>query len=122
MRTFSRTGVLSSTNEPTSGLGHPLSWQPSGSIIASTQKRLRADGSVASHHVVFFERNGLRRYDFPLRESDVTGESQRCVKELAWNADSSLLGVWIRRQNQDVGQSVFLGVLLASPGPYSFFR
>jgi elongator complex protein 1 len=72
IRIFSRLAALSSTSESTGGLEQVVSWQPSGSIIASTQKLFKADGTVDSHHVVFFERNGLRRYDFALREPEAS--------------------------------------------------
>lgn len=102
LRVFSRVAALSSTSEPTSGLEHGLSWQPSGSIIASTQKVVKVDGTVDSHHVVFFERNGLRRYDFALREP---AGSKSVVRELSWNSDSSLLAVWIERTGEMGGHA-----------------
>lgn len=97
IRVFTRVAELSSTAEPTSGTESALSWQPSGSIIATTQKRVSPSGELESHHVIFFERNGLRRYDFPLRPD------YGVVKELSWNSDSSLLAVWIRRNGKDFG-------------------
>lgn len=98
LRMFSRVAGLSSTSEPTSGLEHSLAWQPSGSIIAGTQKLFRGEegADFDSHHVVFFERNGLRRYDFKLREGEGAKDSE--VKELSWNSDSSILAVWIERK------------------------
>lgn len=93
--------VLSSTSEPTSGLEHSLSWQPSGSIIASTQKLIGETGEVEGHHVVFFERNGLRRYDFALREGKGANSQ---VRALEWNADSTILAVWIQRGTTSAGE------------------
>lgn len=102
VRVFSRVAVLSSTSEPTVGLEHSLSWQPSGSIIASTQKVMDEAGKVKSHHVVFFERNGLRRYEFALRES---ASDKSIVRALDWNSDSTLLAVWIERESESVGKT-----------------
>lgn len=97
VRVFSRIAELSSTSEPTPGLEHPLAWQPSGSIIAATATTPSGkDGKgPVQQQVVFFERNGLRRYEFALREE---GEGAARVRELAWNADSSLLAVWVERE------------------------
>lgn len=94
IRIFSRVAELSSTAERTINLRGSLSWQPSGSIIASTQK------FVGGERVVFFERNGLRRYDFELREG---GRVSSRVRELSWNADSTILGVWVERSESDGG-------------------
>ena len=55
------------------GLEHSLSWRPSGSLIAGTQRFGRVPGADPSeegglgqgrdgrHDVVFFERNGLKQ-------------------------------------------------------------
>lgn len=97
IRVFDRLGALQSTCEPAPGVEHALAWQPSGSIIATTQRLVdenNDDGgrsSESNHHVIFFERNGLRRYDFDLREPDLV------VHQLAWNADSSVLAVSLSR-------------------------
>lgn len=98
IRVYTRVAELSSTAEPTEGLEHVLSWQPSGSIIASTQKRFNSTGQLDSHHVIFYERNGLRRYDFALRPE------YGSVKCLTWNADSTILAVWLDRGGRDVGE------------------
>jgi elongator complex protein 1 len=73
--------MLQSTSELVTGMEHSLAWRPEGSIIASTQ---------AGKEVIFFERNGLRRYDFELRE-----QSPVQIKGLRWNADSRVLAVWM---------------------------
>lgn len=102
VRVFSRVAELSSTSEPTGGLEHPLAWQPSGSIIAATQRKEESGGLK----VVFFERNGLRRYEFDLRE----GAGAK-VRELQWNADSSLLAVWVEREGgSHAGESTSVSV------------
>ena len=94
IRYFSRTAGLTATAEVSPGLEHSLAWQPSGSIIASTMKSKSADGKT-KRDVIFYERNGLRRYDFSLREIDQEGLE---VRSLKWNSDSSILAVWSRLQ------------------------
>lgn len=116
---FSRVASLSSTSEPTPGVEHVLAWQPSGSIIATSQKLIDSNkpDQAPSQHIIFFERNGLRRYDFALREDlsiDVaTGIRKKSrIKSLEWNSDSTLLAVWIQRLSgtvaTDVGTSFFI--------------
>lgn len=114
LRVFSRVASLSSTSEPTVGVEHSLAWQPSGSIIAATQKIIDAatPDEVKQHHVIFYEKNGLRRYDFALREDTGAdgqgGWKSSVVKGLQWNSDSTLLAVWISRRSAgtttDVGE------------------
>jgi elongator complex protein 1 len=59
-------------------------------LIASTQRLPHR------HDIVFFERNGLRHGEFSLRET-----SEHKVIELQWNADSSILAVWLQVQQND---------------------
>ncbi|GAA5956343.1 hypothetical protein JCM21900_006151 [Sporobolomyces salmonicolor] len=92
VRIFSRLGELSSTSEPVVELESALAWQPSGEVIASTQ--CVGAGDEVRTQVVFFERNGLRRYEFPVRNEG--GEAGR-VREVAWNAASDVLAAWIER-------------------------
>lgn len=87
LRFYSREAILQSTSEPTPGLEGSLAWQPSGSIIASSANNGR--------QIVFFERNGLRRYEFELKEE--RPEWQCSVRQLAWNSDSTVLAVWVER-------------------------
>lgn len=61
------------------------SWRPSGSLIA-----------CAYHHpgkkqssIVFYERNGLQHYEFPL----VSSSDQCFVHSISWNTSSELLAV-----------------------------
>jgi elongator complex protein 1 len=81
-------------------------------------------GTDGRHDVVFFERNGLRHGEFTLRESwrsagDVRENGRSVgttstllpsrrwgyrVRELGWNADSSVLSVWVERVTGDVGE------------------
>lgn len=101
-------------------------WRPSGNLIVGTQ-RFGFEGGGAGkegrHDVVFFERNGLRHGEFGVRVGDsglklgakdgLEGEKSRKwgykVRELCWSSDSNVLGVWIERDDCDVGTiSVFL--------------
>lgn len=57
-----------------------LTWKPSGDILASTQ-------SLPTHdEVIFFEKNGLRHYEFKVR-------ANMRVHDLQWNASSDILSV-----------------------------
>jgi len=127
VRTYSRQAELQSTSEPVVGLEHALAWRPSGELIASTQRfgtfEGAGEGREGRHDVVFFERNGLRHGEFELREGagkiyadagkeDAHGRLswgwEYRVQELCWNADSALLAVWLRRDQDagDVGASL----------------
>ncbi|KAK4050772.1 putative elongator complex protein 1 [Microbotryomycetes sp. JL201] len=97
LRVFTRLGELSSTTVPTARLGHLLGWQPSGSIIAASQDSVSAEGAF-SQQIIFFERNGLRRYEFRLKHSSAR------VRDLKWNASSSLLAVWLEHESGDTVQ------------------
>ncbi|KAM0790761.1 hypothetical protein ACM66B_004611 [Microbotryomycetes sp. NB124-2] len=97
IRIFTRLGELSSTSVPTARLGHVLGWQPSGSIIAASQDLVSADGE-STQRIIFYERNGLRRYDFRLKNAGGR------VRDLRWNAASSLLAVWIQQESGDTVQ------------------
>ncbi|XP_051907945.1 elongator complex protein 1 [Hippocampus zosterae] len=85
VRVWNRECVLQATSEPIDGLEHPLSWKPSGSLMASTQRHPN------KHSVVFLEKNGLLHGEFtvPLRKD------QAKVKELLWNNDSTVLAIWL---------------------------
>ncbi|XP_046881186.1 elongator complex protein 1 isoform X2 [Hypomesus transpacificus] len=85
VRVWSRECVLQATSEPVNGLEPPLSWRPSGSLLASTQRHPN------KHSVVFLEKNGLLHGDFTLP----FGKDQTKVKELMWNSDSTVLAVWL---------------------------
>lgn len=86
IRVYSREGELDSVSEPVDGLESALSWRPFGNLIAGIQ---RLSGRV---DVVFFERNGLRHGQFPLRLDQKELHEERCIS-LAWNWDSSVLAV-----------------------------
>ncbi|KAL1719857.1 IKI3 family-domain-containing protein [Schizophyllum commune] len=118
LRVYNRQGALQSTSEAVPGLEHPLSWRPSGNLIASTQ-RFGFEGGGAGrperHDIVFFERNGLRHGEFGLTlgsppDSRVgqgppkeAGERRwgHKVRELCWSPDSNVLAVWIERNEYD---------------------
>ncbi|EIN06431.1 IkappaB kinase complex IKAP component [Punctularia strigosozonata HHB-11173 SS5] len=113
LRVYDRECILQSTAEPVAGLEHALSWRPSGSLIATTQ-RFGFDGGgrgrEGRHDVVFFERNGLRHGEFGLREAyrRLDGAAWKPwgyrVRELAWNTDSTVLAVWI--EGDDSGSDI----------------
>ncbi|XP_068089818.1 elongator complex protein 1 [Hyperolius riggenbachi] len=86
IRVWNRELSLQSTSEPVDGLEQPLTWKPSGSLIASTQSKPN------KHDVIFFEKNGLVHGEFSLPFA--RGAVQ--VKELLWNADSTVLAVWLQ--------------------------
>ena len=90
MRVWNRNGTLHSTSEPTEGLEQVLNWRPSGNLIGISQRKPHR------HDVIFFERNGLRHGEFTLRG----GRLDWIVRELAWNADSSVLLLWLQ-SNED---------------------
>ncbi|TRM68918.1 IKI3 family-domain-containing protein [Schizophyllum amplum] len=118
LRVYDRQGTLQSTSEAVPGLEHPLSWRPSGNLIASTQ-RFGFEGGGAGkperHDVVFFERNGLRHGEFGLTVGGPPDERARQgapmdagerrwghkIRELCWSPDSNVLAVWIERDDYD---------------------
>ncbi|NWI51091.1 ELP1 protein, partial [Calyptomena viridis] len=85
VRVWNRELVLQSTSEPISGLQQALSWKPSGNLIASTQEKPNR------HDVVFLEKNGLLHGEFTLPFQ----KGQVKVNELHWNADSTILAIWL---------------------------
>ncbi|KAL7317602.1 putative elongator complex protein 1 [Mucor circinelloides] len=90
IRIFNREGTLQNTSEPVDKLEQALDWRPSGNLIVSSQRLPHR------HDIVFFERNGLRHGEFTLRE---TKEQTQRVLEVSWNADSTILAVWIESVN-----------------------
>lgn len=87
IRVYSRNGELNSVSEPVDTMEHQVAWRPSGNVIASVQRDpSRADAKGPD--LIFFERNGLRRYEFSLRIAYDTP-----VLDLAWNLDSEVLAV-----------------------------
>ncbi|GAA5945114.1 hypothetical protein JCM3775_000913 [Rhodotorula graminis] len=99
IRIVSRVGELSSTSEPVPGLEGALAWMPSGELIAATQRRVVDEATGREDvHVVLFERNGLRRGEFDVREGE--GARRARVRELEWSAGSDVLGVWVEREDE----------------------
>ncbi|KAF3907273.1 hypothetical protein ABW20_dc0108919 [Dactylellina cionopaga] len=93
VRVFSRNGGLDGASEPVDGMEAALSWQPSGSLIAST-RRLGDNLDV-----IFFERNGLRHGEFPLRIPPAAAKNHR-IHDLSWNVDSTVLAVCLQDRVQ----------------------
>lgn len=87
IRVYSREGELDSASEPVDGLESTLSWRPAGNLIASVQRK--AEGI----DVIFFERNGLRHGEFPLRSPESGPIASQKRIRLDWNADSTVLAV-----------------------------
>lgn len=100
LRMYNREGVLQNTSEPVDQLEHVLDWRPSGNLIVSSQRLPHR------HDIVFVERNGLRHGEFTLRES---GEHR--LLEVSWNADSTVLAVWLESGNQKSGMYAGLRLL-----------
>jgi hypothetical protein len=111
IRIFSRVGAeLSSTSLPVASLEDSLDWIPSGELIASSQDISTEKGEEGRKQVVFFERNGLRRYEFEVREKGR-------IREVCWNSGSDVLAVWIEREDgQHIGQSYSLSRVSSLPG------
>ncbi|KAK6509993.1 hypothetical protein TWF481_004707 [Arthrobotrys musiformis] len=93
IRVFNRSGELDGVSEPVDGMEGSLSWRPSGNLIASV-KRLGA-----GLEVIFFERNGLRHGEFPLRIPNA-GPKPANVYDLEWNIDSTVLAVCLEDRVQ----------------------
>lgn len=87
IRIFSREGAIDSASEPVDGLESALSWRPAGNLLAGVQRlQDRLD-------VVFFEKNGLRHGEFPLRLSKCEMRTWGSEVSLSWNVDSTVLAV-----------------------------
>ncbi|EGO00816.1 hypothetical protein SERLA73DRAFT_50627 [Serpula lacrymans var. lacrymans S7.3] len=116
LRVFDRQAVLQSTSEAVAGLEHPVSWRPSGNVIASTQRFGFPGGGAGKrerHDIVFFERNGLRHGEFGLRRTENRAQdSDRWdykVKEIHWSPDSNVLAIWITEDQGDILQLWTMG-------------
>ena len=121
VRVYARSPVaLSATSEPIHGLEGVISWRPAGNLIAAVQGfgwDGGADGEGEDRgrkDVVFLERNGLQHGQFRLREDSRYKGKEALLKQgnigwsvidLAYNSDSEILAVWIRREDRDVGES-----------------
>lgn len=94
IQVYSRDGSLDSASEPVNGLLGALSWRPAGNLLCGVQ-------CLEGHaDVVFFERNGLRHGQFPLRLNEE--EIKTCITDvsLKWNVDSSVLAVCFKDKVQ----------------------
>ncbi|NXA41013.1 ELP1 protein, partial [Eudromia elegans] len=111
IRVWNRELVLQSTSEPVSGLEQALAWKPSGSLMASTQEKPNR------HDVVFLEKNGLLHGEFTLPFQ----KGQVKVKELLWNADSTILAVWLEDLKKDENCNPNCYVQLWTTGNYHWY-
>lgn len=94
IRIYSREGTLDSASEPVDGLVGALSWRPAGNLLAGIQQH-------KDHvDVVFFERNGLRHGQFPLRLTGDEITRRTADISLKWNIDSSVLAVCFKDRIQ----------------------
>lgn len=147
VRTFDRSGTLTAvSDENEAGLSHAVAMKPVGNLYAVSQRFDSAEdnttaGSYAPgrrhrHDVTFFERNGLRRGGFSLREEEgamIDGKAggiteapllDKAAKErestpgwnrsheivdMKWNSDGSCLGVRLCRPQEDVLQVWMMG-------------
>ncbi|ELW64582.1 Elongator complex protein 1 [Tupaia chinensis] len=111
VRVWNREFALQSTSEPVAGLGPALAWKPSGSLIASTQDKPN------QQDVVFFEKNGLLHGQFtlPFLKDEVK------VNELLWNADSTVLAVWLEDLQREENSTLKTHVQLWTVGNYHWY-
>ncbi|XP_078230095.1 elongator complex protein 1 isoform X2 [Callithrix jacchus] len=111
VRVWNREFALQSTSEPVAGLGPALAWKPSGSLIASTQDKPN------QQDIVFFEKNGLLHGHFtlPFLKDEVK------VNDLLWNADSTVLAVWLEDLQQEEGSIPKTYVQLWTVGNYHWY-
>ncbi|CAL9729265.1 elongator complex protein 1 [Monosporozyma unispora] len=94
LRVFSRDGHLDSASEPVDGMEHLLTWKPQGSQIVSVQRNTNK-GEENSLDIIFFERNGLRHYEF---DSRLPLDEQ--INSLCWNSNSEILTVVLNNSIQ----------------------
>lgn len=92
-RVWERTGQFHSKSEENiQGQGNFVAWRPSGEVIASYQEYDHIK------QVVFFERNGLKRYDFPLRTNNAK------FKDIQWNAEGDILSIVLETESEHLLQ------------------
>ncbi|XP_051043786.1 elongator complex protein 1 [Phodopus roborovskii] len=111
IRVWNREFALHSTSEPVPGLGPSLAWKPSGSLIASTQDKPN------QQDVVFLEKNGLLHGQFtlPFFKDEVK------VNDLLWNADSTVLAVWLEDLPREDSPPLKSYVQLWTMGNYHWY-
>ncbi|CAH6722011.1 elongator complex protein 1 [[Candida] jaroonii] len=88
LRVFSRHGELESVSEAYDGLEFNLAWKPTGAVIASSWRHLDEEGEPVLD-VIFFERNGLKRYEFNSRLNPET----EIIQDIQWSCDSEILAI-----------------------------
>ncbi|KAG5439442.1 hypothetical protein PCANB_002016 [Pneumocystis canis] len=91
IRVFSRNGTLESVSHPVDYLESHLSWKPSGSVIASIQRK------PEELFVVFFEKNGYRHGEFSLKS---LSPNKDIILDIQWNFDSTLLAILLSNKIQ----------------------
>lgn len=94
LRVFNRDGKFDSVSEPVNGMENHLSWKPQGSQIASIQRKAIPDDE-SSLNLIFFERNGLRHYEF-----DTRLPVDEKIVQLAWNSNSEILTIVLQNSIQ----------------------
>ena len=82
-RVWNRSCQLQYTSEALSGIESCFCWKPSGSLIATSQRK------VHRHDIVFFELNGLQHGEFTLPFA----QNQAQIHKLEWNCDSTILAL-----------------------------
>ena len=82
-RIWNRACELQYTSESIPGLESCFAWKPSGSLLASSQRK------VHRHDIIFFELNGLQHGEFTLPFKT----DQVFINKLEWNSDSTILAI-----------------------------
>jgi elongator complex protein 1 len=90
LRVWTRECTLHSTSEEVVGMEQALYWRPTGNLMATSQRKPN------KHDIIFFEPNGLRHGEFSLP----CDRMEMKVKDLMWNADSSVLAVILENLSQ----------------------
>ena len=62
--------VFSVSEKPITALQKPISFMPSGSLVAGYSERVLPNNSI-KREIVFWERNGLRHGEFTLPDNEV---------------------------------------------------
>lgn len=146
IRTFDRSGNLTAVSDETeTGLSHVATMKPTGNLYATSQRfeegersssATYARGRSGRHDITFFERNGLKRGGFSLREEggatvdgreggitepplldkDAKERAARTswsrpheIVDVKWNSDGSCLAVHLRSDTTDVLQVWMVG-------------
>ncbi|KAG1673801.1 Elongator complex protein 1 [Nymphon striatum] len=111
LHVYNREGILQCINENTVGLEHVLHWKPSGNLIGCTQQYQN------KHKVIFFEKNGLQHGEFVLPYSP----GKVLVKDLMWNADSSVLAIQYQPMAETAGEKYASWIELWTVNNYHWY-